>query len=97
MPPNRCQRRFRPLSTRALRTLKLRALNPADTSWAASHYYALLEMLRQRPSYADVLTILSSRSSFVRPGPLKLDFGCSIGSDVEKRAFVGIFGVAAMK
>ena len=39
MPTNRCLRRFRPLSTRALRALELRALNPADTSWAAFNYY----------------------------------------------------------
>ena len=31
--------RFRPLNTQALRTLKLRALNPADTSWAAFNCY----------------------------------------------------------
>ena len=30
---------FRPLSTRALRTLELRDLNPVDTSWLAFNYY----------------------------------------------------------
>ena len=39
MPTNRCLRRFRPLSTRAIRALELRALNPADRSWAAFNYY----------------------------------------------------------
>ena len=31
--------RFRPLSTRVLCTLKLHALNPADTSWLPFNYY----------------------------------------------------------
>ena len=39
MPTNRCLQRFRPLSTRVLRALELRALNPTDTSWAAFNYY----------------------------------------------------------
>ena len=39
MPTNRCIRRFRPLSTRALRALKLRDLNPVYTSWSAFNYY----------------------------------------------------------
>ena len=30
---------FRPLSTRALRALELRDLNPVDTSWSAFNYY----------------------------------------------------------
>ena len=39
MPTNRCIRRFRPLSTRALRALELRDLNPIYTSWSACNYY----------------------------------------------------------
>ena len=31
--------RFRPLSTRALRALELRALNRADASWSPFNYY----------------------------------------------------------
>ena len=41
MPPNRCLRIFRPLSTQVLLTLELHALNPTVTSWAAFNYYIL--------------------------------------------------------
>ena len=45
MLPNWCLLGFSPLSARALRTLELHALNPADASWAAFNCHLLTDSL----------------------------------------------------